>query len=293
MGADRLIFLGTKGGAALVRDGAWPTSHVLVVAGRCYVIDAGLGVVRQYVQAGLDFADLAAVFITHHHSDHNLELGGLLYTAWNTGLCHEVAIRGPKGLKNLLRHFWASQQFDIDMRVGDEGLMEPMQLFPYAEYSAEYSAKYSGGEIYTDAHMRVSALRVLHPPVAECYALKVEAADKVIVFGADTRFYPPLAEFAKSADILVHEAMYVPGARKLCAANKAIEPNLWAHFESSHSSCEDAGRIASLAGCKRLVINHHVPQIGALASRADYENAVRTTYQGEVIIAYDLCEIAI
>ena len=289
MREDRLIFLGTKGGAALVRDGAWPTSHVLVVAGRCYVIDAGLGVVRQYVQAGLDFADLAAVFITHHHSDHNLELGGLLYTAWNTGLCHEVAIRGPKGLKNLLRHFWASQKFDIDMRVGDEGLMEPMQLFPYEEYNA----KYSTGEIYTDAHMRVSALRVLHPPVEECYALKVEAADKVIVFGADTRFYPPLAEFAKSADILVHEAMYVPGARKLCAANKAIEPNLWAHFESSHSSCEDAGRIASLAGCKRLVINHHVPQIGALASRDDYENAVRTTYQGEVIIAYDLCEIAI
>ena len=285
MREDRLIFLGTKGGAAITRDGAWPTSHVLVVAGRCYVIDAGLGVVRQYVQAGLSFADLAAVFITHHHSDHNLELGGLLYTAWNTALRHEVAIRGPKGLAHLLRHFWASQQFDIDIRIGDEGLIEPMQLFPFEEYSA--------GAVYADAHIRVSALRVLHPPVSECYALKVEVADKVIVFGADTRFHPPLAEFSKGADIMVHEAMYVPGARKLCTANKAIEPNLWAHFTASHSSCEDAGRIASLAGCRLLVINHHVPQIGTLASRADYENAVRTTYQGEVMIAYDLCEIAI
>jgi len=48
-----------------------------------------------------------------------------------------------------------------------------------------------------------------------------------------------------------------------------------------------------MSKCKQLVLNHFVPQIGPLVSRSDYEQAVRKTYQGELIIGHDLCEIAL
>jgi len=285
MGKNRLILLGTKGGPVITRDGAWPTSHALVIDGHAYVIDAGLGVTRQYVQAGLSFADLKAVFITHHHSDHNLELGALLYTAWNAAKPHPIAVHGPQGLNHLMHHALASQAYDIGIRIADEGLADPSELITWQEYHS--------GEIYQDNRIRVTACKACHPPVEECYALKVETSDKTIVFGADTCFHPPLADFAKGADILIHEVMHIGAAQKLCEMNKEIEPNLWSHFSASHTSCEDAGRIATMSKCKQLVLNHFVPQIGPLVSRSDYEQAVRKTYQGELIIGHDLCEIAL
>ncbi len=285
MGKNKLILLGTKGGPVITRDGAWPTSHALVVDGKAYVIDAGLGVTRQYVQAGLTFADLEAVFITHHHSDHNLELGAFIYTAWNAAPPHPISLHGPQGLDHLMRHVLASQDFDIRIRIADEGLADPSMLISWQEFHS--------GEVYQDDRIRVTACKVSHPPVEECYALKIETSHKTIVFGADTCFYPPLADFAKGADILIHEAMHLGAAKQLCEQNKDIEPNLWAHFSASHTSCEDAGRIATMAECHQLVLNHFVPQIGSLVSRADYEEAVRKTYQGELIIGHDLCEIAL
>jgi ribonuclease BN (tRNA processing enzyme) len=39
-------------------------------------------VARQIVQAGLRLSALKSIFITHHHSDHNLDYGNLFYFAW-------------------------------------------------------------------------------------------------------------------------------------------------------------------------------------------------------------------
>ena len=50
-------------------------------------------------------------------------------------------------------------------------------------------------------------MRVDHPPVTDCFALRFEHDGRSVVFSADTAFFPPLADFARGADILVHEAM--------------------------------------------------------------------------------------
>ena len=46
---DRLVLFGTKGGPRLIKGGSWPTSQALVLNGNVYVIDAGLGVTRQFI----------------------------------------------------------------------------------------------------------------------------------------------------------------------------------------------------------------------------------------------------
>jgi ribonuclease BN (tRNA processing enzyme) len=82
---DRLVLLGTKGGPAIRPGGPSPTSTLLEIAGRPIVIDCGLGVTRGLVNAGLSLKKLDLILITHLHSDHVLELGPLLHTAWTSG----------------------------------------------------------------------------------------------------------------------------------------------------------------------------------------------------------------
>jgi len=61
--------LGTAGGpqAEYVRTG---TSTVFTVEGKNYLVDCGRSSVTQYLNSGLVFLKLAAIFITHLHADH-------------------------------------------------------------------------------------------------------------------------------------------------------------------------------------------------------------------------------
>ena len=67
--------------------------------GKRVFVDAGDGVARQMALAGLPVVDLRAVFITHHHSDHNADYGTLLLRAWASGLRRPVAAYGPPPLE--------------------------------------------------------------------------------------------------------------------------------------------------------------------------------------------------
>ncbi|MCK0413591.1 MBL fold metallo-hydrolase, partial [Salmonella sp. L-S2809] len=81
--------------------------------------------------------------------------------------------------------------------------------------------------------MTITALRVDHPPVVDCFALKIEAAGKSIVFSADTAYFPPLAGFARESDLLVHEAMLPEGVDRL-VARTGNGARLKEHLLASH-----------------------------------------------------------
>src|SRR6185503_14611346 len=77
--------------------------------------------------------------------------------------------------------------------------------------------EYAEGQVLSSGAVQVSALRILHPPVTESYSLKFELGGKTVVFSGDTAFFPPLAEFAKGADYLIHEVLYGPAVDALVA----------------------------------------------------------------------------
>lgn len=276
--SERLIVLGSKGGPAIRPGGPSPTSSLLEIGGRRIVIDCGLGVSRGLVEAGMALPELDLVVITHLHSDHVLELGPLIHTAWTAGLKTPVEVWGPEGTRAVWDGFLASLAYDIDLRIDDEGRPDIRDLVQVREFGE--------GLLIDNDGLTVTALRVDHPPVTECYALKISHEGRVIVFSADTAYFPPLAEFAKGADILVHEAMHPDGVDRL-VARTGNGDRLKAHLLASHTMAADAGRIATQAQAGHLVLNHLVPADDPQITEADWTRELSATWDGPLTIGYD------
>ena len=279
---DKVILLGTKGGPRLSTGSAWPSSSVVEISGRPYIIDCGLGVTRQFVEAGYTLAEVHTILLTHLHSDHCLELGPLLHTLWCSSPKRTVRILGPNRTRELVGKFFEAMAYDIGMRMADEKQMDPSDMFDVTEYSE--------GMVLQDDLVEVTALQVVHPPV-ETYSLKLQTAEKTVVLSGDTSYFPPLSDFAAGADVLVHEVMHREGTERMCARLKDIKPNLMAHMVASHTSGADVGRIASRAGVKHLVLNHFTPSDDSRTGPAEFEALVRQTWSGPLTVGVDLAVI--
>src|ERR1043165_2357345 len=73
----RIILLGTKGGPRVGEIGRSNPSTLLLINGVPYVVDCGYGTSKQLLTAGIALNQVRYIFITHHHSDPNLELAPL------------------------------------------------------------------------------------------------------------------------------------------------------------------------------------------------------------------------
>lgn len=242
------------------------------------MVDCGLGVTRSLTEAGLSLKALDLVVVTHLHSDHVLELGPLIHTAWTAGLDSRVTVFGPAGIGDYWQSFIGSLRFDIDIRIVDEGRPDIRDLVEIVEFTE--------GAVFSDGVLSMSALRVDHPPVIDCFALRIECGGRNVVFSADTAYFPPLAEFAKGADVLVHEAMLAEGVDRL-VARTGNGARLKDHLLASHSMAEDAGRIAEAAGVGHLVLNHLIPADDPEIGAKDWIEATRKTWSGPLTIGHD------
>lgn len=277
----RIVFLGTKGGP---RVGVGPANpaNLLVVNDTPFVVDCGMGVSHQLVAAGVPLESVKYIFISHHHSDHNLEYGNLVYNAWATGLSTPIHSFGPKGLEAMTRTYFDLNKFDIETRIEDEGRPDLRKLLIARDIVED-------GVVLQTADVKVTAFRTPHPPITDNFAYKFETPDGVIVFSSDTNYNPKLAQFAEGADVLVHEALYLPWVDRLVTRikNGAIMKK---HLLESHTAAEDVGRIADAAQVKVLVMSHLVP--GELdVSDDEWRGEASKTFKGRIIVARDLMEL--
>ena len=72
-----IVFLGTAGGPPLRLDRSEP-STLLVVDGRAYLIDCGIGTMRRMIEAGIKSEQVKTIFFTHLHADHDLGLADVM-----------------------------------------------------------------------------------------------------------------------------------------------------------------------------------------------------------------------
>jgi len=278
----RLILLGTGGGPR-PRKANSASAQVIVANDTAYVIDCGNGVARQLAFAGVPLAKLRHVFITHHHSDHNADYGNLIWLAWTAGLRTRVDTWGPPPLEKMTKLFFEMNAYDINTRVADEGRVPLIPLVHVHELS-------HGGPVMQDENVKVTAAIVHHPPVVPAFAFRFDAVDRSIVISGDTAPSDNLIKLAQGADVLVHDALYVPGVDRL-VARVPNAATLKQSIMSHHTTAEDAGRVAQAAAVKMLVLSHLVPPDDPAITDQMWIDAARVHFRGPVVVGKDLLEI--
>src|SRR3954451_11704764 len=280
----RIVFLGTKGGPR-VEMGRSNPANLVEINGTRVILDCGMGVTHQLAAAKVPLTSVKYILIRHHHSDHNLEYGNLVYNAWATGLSTPIHSFGPKGIEAMTKTYWELNKFDVDTRIEDEGRPDPRKLLVAKDITGD-------GVVLQTSDVRVTAFRTPHPPIVDNFAYKFETPDGTIVFSSDTAYNPKLAEFAKGADVLVHECMYLPAIDRLVAKAKN-GATLKKHLLESHTSTEDVGRIAAAAGVKVLVLSHFVPGDDPLVTDDNWTEDVKKNFSGRIFVAKDLKELTL
>jgi len=108
--------------------------------------------------------------------------------------------------------------------------------------------------------------------------LSFKSAESHVVFSGDTAYLEPLADFAKGANLLIHEAMLEDALPALFALK---------HWMRSHTFAHDAGRIATSAGVKALALNHLIPSDDPEFGDEEWQDALSETWQGNLFIGND------
>lgn len=278
----RLILLGTGGGASPKKLRSAP-AQVIVAGESAYLVDCGDGVARQMVLAGVPVTRLRAVFITHHHSDHNADYGNLLVLGWSAGLKGPVQAYGPPPLARMTRLVAELNRYDIETRTADEGLP------PYDAIVAPHEITHAG-PVMRDENVTVTAAVVDHPPVRPAFAYRLDTPGRSIVISGDTAPSPNLIALAKGADVLVHEALYLPALDSLVRGNPH-STRLRAHLLASHTPAAEAGRVAAAAGVKKLVLSHLVPGDDPSITDEMWRAAARPHFDGEIVVGRDLLAV--
>ena len=279
----RLVLLGTKGGPRVDGAGRRNPSTLLLINGTPYVVDCGYGTSFQLMAAGVPLTRLRHLFITHHHADHDLELGPLVYNAWAAGLGTPVDAYGPPGTEAMLQAFFRYVQTDVETRIVDEGRPDLRTLASAHDVP-------SPGVVLRNADVTVTAARVRHPLIEHALAYRFDARDRSVVISGDTAYSPELVELARGADVLVHEVLYVPGIDALIA-RVPHATRLREHLVASHSGPEDVGRVAAEAGVKTVVLSHFVPGDDPSITDDQWAEGVRKRFKGTVVVGKDLMEI--
>ncbi|HEX5475112.1 MAG TPA: MBL fold metallo-hydrolase [Vicinamibacterales bacterium] len=304
-GGTQLLFLGTSGGPLLHAARSKP-STLLIVAGREYLIDCGIGTLHRMLEAGIDSTAVRTVFLTHLHSDHDLGLaevmGNDFFVLSQRRSPERIAVYGPPDTKELVdaafrfiavsvRPFAAENPSDYRTARGQ--LASPFVAHEVAR----------DGVIYQDDKIRVVAAGNSHyalmPPRdrrrLESYAYRIETPDGVVVFTGDTGPSDAVARLAEGADVLVAESStrgeddlkrFIDGMVKRNHWPAARARDFHAHFVSEHLNTSDVGQLARKAHVKAVVLHHYDPD--DKADQAAYVAGVKKRFSGSVFAPDDL-----
>jgi ribonuclease BN (tRNA processing enzyme) len=278
--APFVVFLGTgTPGPTPNRQGP---SLAVVAGGKAYLVDVGVGVVRQASAAysngvhALNPRGLGIAFVSHLHSDHTLGLPDLILTPWVMGRTAPLELYGPPGISAMAENILKAYAEDIHVRTTG---LEQANATGYKVNAHEIKP----GVVYQDANAKVTAFAVRHGSWPLALGYRFDADGKTIVFSGDTAPAESVVEACNGCDLLIHEVYMGLAA----SPGSAKTPEHWARYmETFHTSAAELADIATRARAKKLVTTH-VALMGG-ATEADLVAALKKGYGGTVMVANDL-----
>ncbi|MAT20544.1 MAG: ribonuclease Z, partial [Acidimicrobiaceae bacterium] len=138
--------------------------------------DAGRSTVQRLAGAGLPYAEIDAVFITHHHSDHLTGLQDLVLTRWVMArgeVRPPLPIVVPAGpAESFVREMLHPWRHDLDVRAAHANRSDPLTLD-----LVPFDLPDQPTEVWRRGDVRVLAGQVRHEPVHPAVGFRVETPD--------------------------------------------------------------------------------------------------------------------
>ncbi|MFJ4456044.1 ribonuclease Z [Pseudomonas sp. NPDC089392] len=302
-----LLFLGTSAGVPTKARNVSATAVIEASGSHWYLVDCGEGTQHQLLHTPLSIRDLQAIFITHVHGDHCFGLPGLLASASMSGRTQPLDIVLPAALHDWVRQgLVASDTFlSFELRLlALEGLSEwhnQSQQVTAVQLSHRVP---SVGFVFTERNpeprldiLRLEAEGIPRGPLWGDLAkgLAVQHGEQVlngndylrpsrpprrVIVCGDNDNPELLADAAKGADVLVHEATFT----------QAVVERTGVTF--GHSTAAAVARFAEAAGVRNLVLTHFSARYQNDPKRSPSIDDVRAEalahYNGRLVLAQDL-----
>ena len=254
------------------------SSIAVIHKGEAYLFDIGAGAIRNAIIARYKYdipslypSQICCVFLTHMHSDHTIDYAELAATLWWRRRA-PLSAWGPVGLEQMTNGMVEMMAPDTALRTGGS---QPVQD---SEAHKIKVTEIEEGIVFQKDDLTVEAFAVNHGKIKPAYGYKITTADKSIVISGDTAFSEKLLEKSRGVDLLFHEVISDSGL--------AGTTEFWQNYhKSSHTLASELGRLASEARPGLLVLYHG---LFYGVSEAVIVDEVRTTYDGEVVLADDL-----
>lgn len=260
--------------AATPRTLTNPTSQVLEIRNRLFLIDCGEGTQVQLRKNKIKFSKINHVFISHLHGDHLYGLIGTISTFSLLGRTTDLHIYGPKGIKELillqlkLTESWTTyslffheleskesevifednkvivKTIPLKHRVYTNGFLfqeKPAErklnveaVQQYDIHVAYYQKIKNGGNVTLDDGTVIENEKLTFDP----------EPTKSYAFCSDTVYNEEIIPIIANTDILYHESTFLDSEARL--AEKTL-----------HSTSKEAATIALKANVKQLILGHY------------------------------------
>ncbi|PXY39795.1 ribonuclease Z [Flavobacterium cheongpyeongense] len=260
--------------AATPRTFTNPTSQVLEIKSRLFLIDCGEGTQVQLRKNKIKFSKINHIFISHLHGDHLYGLIGTISTFSLLGRTTDLHVYGPKGVKelillqlklteswttyNLFFHELESKESEIvfeDQKVIVKTIPLKHRVYTngflfqekpgdrklnvdavqnYNIHTAYYQKIKNGGNIMLDDGTVIENEKLSFDPIAPMS----------YAFCSDTVYHEAIIPIIENVDVLYHESTFLESEAIL--AEKTL-----------HSTAKEAATIALKANAKQLILGHY------------------------------------
>ena len=208
---------------------------------------------------GINHEKIAQVFISHFHPDHTADLIHFLFVTRNPPTFEKrtpFMITGPIGFAGFLKQI---------QKAYDPWLDLPSEMMRIEELDTRKS------ERRAYRNFDITSQPITHTPHSLAYRV-AHRSGRSFVYSGDTGTCDEIVELAADCDLLVLDCSFPDGQNA-----------------EGHLTPSAAGTIASLSGCKKLLLMHFYPEVLS----TDIASQCRGTYKGELILGRDLLHVRI
>lgn len=279
----QIIALGTGMPTPLTRAQKSANFMVELGNGDIFLFDCGTGSVENLFALQPRFAKVDKVFLSHYHTDHVGDVDALWVGGWGSGRYTPLHIYGPSGstpelgAEAFVEGLKKAYAWDITGRAGawpDAGGQLIAHEFDYREVN---------NVVYNENGVRITSFPAIHA-LDGSISYRLDWNGLSFVFGGDSRPNKWFMEYAKGADVIVHESIYTPeGMNKFYGWNN-MRTATWV---SSYIHTPPAAFGKMMSQLKpRMAIAYHAVLLPELL--LENTEQIRSTYDGPLTIASDL-----